>query len=88
MKSKLYTWKKCRTAVSFTALDFCSFLAGKIETELSLLAEKLKSLSITVKDEKFKVIQSSFFKTIVFLKGLGHEIEFKFLTKMDSSRSN
>jgi hypothetical protein len=63
-KSILYTWKKCRTAASFTALDFCSFLAGKIETELSLLAEKLKSLSITVKDEKFKVIQYSFFKTI------------------------
>ncbi len=78
-KSKLYAWKKCRAAARFIALDFCSFLAGKIETELSLLAEKLKSLSITVKDEKFKVIQSSFFKTIFYiLKGLGHEIEFKF----------
>jgi hypothetical protein len=55
-KNELYAWKKCRTAARFIALDFCSFLAGKIETDLSLLAEKLKSLSITVKDEKFKVI--------------------------------
>jgi hypothetical protein len=28
---------------------------GKTETELSLLAEKLKSLSVSVKDDKLKV---------------------------------
>ena len=35
---------------------FFSISVGKIETEVSLLAEKLKTLSISVKDDKLKVM--------------------------------